>query len=61
MDEILTEEAMAAAIRAEQSAYVKAWRKKNPERAKAINRRYWEKKVKAKLAAQAEAANTAQE
>ena len=57
----MDEETLQAAIRAEQAAYVKAWRKKNPERAKAINRRYWEKKVKAKLAAQAEAANAAQE
>ena len=51
----MDEETLQAAIRAEQCRYVKEWRRKNPEKAKAINRRYWEKKAKARLEAQAKA------
>ena len=31
-------------IRKARNAYMREWRKKNPERAKAINERYWEKR-----------------
>lgn len=36
----MTDEAKAA-----RRAYLAAWRKKNPERVKEQNRRYWEKKA----------------
>ena len=37
----MTDEARAA-----QRAYLAAWRKKNPEKVREQNRRYWEKKAK---------------
>lgn len=51
----MDEEKLQAAIRAEQAAYVREWRRKHPERAKATNRRYWERKALARLEAQAKA------
>ena len=32
-------------IRKAQNAYLREWRRKNPEKAKAIRDRYWEKKA----------------
>ena len=32
-------------IKAARNAYMREWRKKNPERAKEINDRYWAKKA----------------
>ncbi len=32
-------------IRKAKNAYLREWRRKNPEKAKAIRERYWEKKV----------------
>ena len=39
--------------RKQRNEYIKEWRRKNPERAAAITKRYWEKKV-AELEAAAE-------
>jgi len=36
-------------VKAERNAYAKAWRAKNPEKVRAINERYWEKKAAQKL------------
>ena len=49
-----TEEELQAAIRAEKNEYVKEWKRRNPERAREINKRYWEKRARARLAAKAE-------
>lgn len=38
-------------VRKERSRYAREWRKKNPEKVKAANQRYWERKVQARLAA----------
>ena len=35
-----------AAIRKARAEYMREWRRKNPERTKAINQAYWAKKVK---------------
>ena len=40
-----------AKIRAARNAYASEWRRKNPERAKAINERYWERRAE-RLAAE---------
>lgn len=34
-----------AKIKAARNAYMREWRKKNPERAKAINDRYWARRA----------------
>ena len=36
------------AIRKEKNAYMREWRRRNPEKAKEINRRYWSNRVLAK-------------
>ena len=56
----MTDEELDTMIRAEKAAYMREWRKRNPEKVRAAERRKWEKRVKARLAAQAEAANAAQ-
>lgn len=38
-------EAMTNAAREAQRAYMREWRRKNPDRVKAKNKRYWEKKA----------------
>ena len=38
-------------VREERRRYAREWRKKNPEKVRAANQRYWERKVKARLAA----------
>ena len=43
---------MTAAAKEARNAYMREWRKKNPERAKAIKARYWERKA-AELQSQA--------
>lgn len=43
-------------IKAEKRQYAKEWRKKNPERVKANNQRYWENRVRKRLEAAASAA-----
>lgn len=37
---------MTAAAREAQRVYMREWRKKNPERVREKNKRYWEKKAK---------------
>lgn len=44
-----------AKIKAARNAYMREWRKKNPERAKAINDRYWARRAE-RLAAEREEA-----
>ena len=44
---------IAKEVRAE---YAREWRAKNPEKTRAYNRRYWERKAKAKAEAAARAA-----
>lgn len=39
-------------VREEQRRYAREWRAKNPEKVRAYNRRYWEKQVQARLAAE---------
>lgn len=39
-------ETMSAEARKAYNAYLREWRKKNPEKAAAIKARYWEKKAK---------------
>lgn len=34
-----------AEVRAARAAYYREWRRKNPEKQAAIQRRYWEKKI----------------
>lgn len=36
---------MTAAAKEAQRAYKRSWRRKNPEKVKEYNRRYWEKKA----------------
>ena len=33
-------------VKEAQRAYQRAWRKKNPEKVREYNRRYWERKIK---------------
>lgn len=33
-------------VKEAQRAYQRAWRKKNPEKVKEYNRKYWERKIK---------------
>lgn len=40
--------------REERNAYLKQWRKKNPDKVKAMQERYWEKKSKQRLEKQNE-------
>lgn len=37
---------LSEAARRAKNAYAREWREKNPERVKAIQRRYWERKAK---------------
>lgn len=37
---------MTEAARAEKNAYKRKWRKENPEKVRAANERYWEKKAR---------------
>lgn len=39
-------DALLAEIRKARAAYMREWRKKNPERVKKINQAYWAKKAK---------------
>ena len=39
-------ENLTEAVREAKRQYMREWRKKNPERVKANNRRYWERKAK---------------
>ena len=39
-------------VREERRRYAREWRKKNPEKIRAANQRYWERKVQARLAAE---------
>lgn len=41
----------AAEIRALKNEYVREWRKKNPDKARAIRERYWQKKLEQRNAA----------
>lgn len=45
-----------AKIRAARNAYMRAWRRKNPERAKEINERYWARRAERLAAAEREKA-----
>lgn len=47
-------------IRAARNAYAREWRKKNPERAKAINERYWARRAERLAAAEREEAEHGQ-
>ena len=42
-------ENLTEAVREAKRQYMREWRKKNPERVKANNRRYWERKANAFL------------
>ena len=41
----MNDEVSLAEIRKARAAYMREWRKKNPERTKEINQAYWAKKV----------------
>jgi len=41
----MTENEIKALVRAEQARTLKEWRRKNPEKVKEANRRYWEKRA----------------
>ena len=36
-------------VREERRRYAREWRKKNPEKVRAANKRYWERKVQKRL------------
>ena len=41
-------------VKTERNEYARAWRRKNPDKVKAANERYWEKRVKNNLAKRGE-------
>lgn len=45
---------MSEQANAARAAYYRKWRKKNPEKQKEYNRRYWEKKARELAAAESE-------
>ena len=47
---------MTDQIKAAKAAYARAWRRKNPEKAKAIQKRYWERRAKEMEGAQQDGA-----
>ena len=49
---VFNDSASAAAAREARNAYLRAWRRANPERVRAINERYWMKKARAALEAE---------
>ena len=51
----MTEKESQELVRAEKAKYVREWRAKNPEKVKAANQRYWERKAIARKAAEQEA------
>lgn len=50
----MTEKEIQELVRAEKAKYVREWRAKNPEKVKAANQRYWERKAIARKAAERE-------
>ena len=48
----MSEREIQELVRKERSRYAREWRKKNPEKVRAANQRYWERKVQARLAAE---------
>ena len=51
-EEFMSEREIQELVREERRRYAREWRKKNPEKVRAANQRYWERKVKARLAAE---------
>ena len=47
----MSEREIQELVREERRRYAREWRKKNPEKVRAANQRYWERKVQARLAA----------
>ena len=48
------DEKMSEAARKAQNEYLREWRKRNPDKARAINRRYWQRRAE-RLAKEKEA------
>ena len=46
-ESINSREAISEAAREAQRAYYREWRKKNPDKVREMNRRYWERKAAA--------------
>lgn len=44
----MTEKQIRKAIAEERNAYMREWRKKNPDKVREANKRYWQKKVERK-------------
>ena len=48
----MSEREIQELVREERRRYAREWRKKNPEKVRAANQRYWEPKIKGRLSAQ---------
>ncbi len=48
----MSEKEIQELVREEQRRYAREWRAKNREKVRASNRRYWEKRAQARLAAE---------
>lgn len=56
----MTQEEIDMIRREEQARYARAWRKKNPEKARAIRERYWKRKAE-RLKAESEVESEAED
>ena len=45
----MSEKELHELVKAEQNRYAREWRAKNPDKVRAFNRRYWEKRARERI------------